>query len=235
MSTKRSATTSTSMLPFDLPESLAINAARMDHLASLGLPLDGRTVLEPGAGVGRLTGFWEERKCLVTSLDLLQGNVTENLARHPGRKNVLWRGVEGGFEDLGRFEIVFCYGLLYHVRDPLKCLTDMATVCDDLLLLETMVHPIDDGQLHLYPQSAGADQGLPGEAYRPSRNWLMEKLTGLFPFTYVSRQQPNYPDFCLSWPGAAGVCRSIFVASRRSFQLPGLLSELPSSQERFSK
>ena len=34
---------------------LRINGRRLEHLASLGLPLDGRTVLEVGAGLGDLT------------------------------------------------------------------------------------------------------------------------------------------------------------------------------------
>lgn len=222
------------MLPFDLKESLAINAARMDHLASLGLPLLRRTVLEPGAGIGRLTGFWEQRHCKVTSLDLLASNVEENRFRHPERAHLLCRGVEQGFADLGRFDIVFCYGLLYHVRDPLKCLQDMAAVTDDLLLIETMVHGEDDGELHLYPQSDGADQGVAGAAFRPARNWLMNRLCELFAAAYVSRTQPNYPDFPLSWPVAYGVCRSIFVGSRQPLDLPTLLKHLPSEQTRFT-
>lgn len=33
---------------FDTPEASAINRARLDHLASLGLPLEGRPVLDVG-------------------------------------------------------------------------------------------------------------------------------------------------------------------------------------------
>jgi hypothetical protein len=45
---------------FDTDAAIEINEARLAHLGSLGLPLDGRTVLEVGAGVGRLTGFFVE-------------------------------------------------------------------------------------------------------------------------------------------------------------------------------
>lgn len=223
-----------STLPFDLPESLALNEARLAHLASLGLNLERKTVLEPGAGVGRLTEFWEQRNCQVTSLDLFASNVTENLRRHPDRKNVLCRPVEIGFSDLGMFDIVFCYGLLYHVQYPIKCLADMAQVCTGLLLLETMVHGQDDGQLHLYPQFDGADQGVSGPAYRPSRNWLMEIMTKFFPFVYVCLDQPNYSDYPMSWPASAEVCRSVFVASRQVLNLPSLITELPNRQIRFT-
>ena len=40
------------------PEALALNEARLRHLASLGLLLEGKTVLEVGAGIGLLTHFF---------------------------------------------------------------------------------------------------------------------------------------------------------------------------------
>lgn len=217
-------------LPFDLPESLDINRARLEHLSSLGLDLDNRTVLEPGSGIGLLTGFWENLSCAVTSTELQEHNVNENIRRHPGRQRVFKRPVEYGFSDLGRFEIVFCYGLIYHVRNPEKCLVDMAGVCDEIMLLETMVHPIDDGLNHEYPQITGLDQGHAGPAFRPSRNWIMSKLESLMGFAYISRTQPMYPDFVLSWPGTRDVCRSVFVGSKTQLNNPNLLSILPMVQ-----
>jgi hypothetical protein len=43
------------------------NQARLKHLASLGLPIGGRTVLEVGAGPGDDTAFYLERGCRVTA------------------------------------------------------------------------------------------------------------------------------------------------------------------------
>jgi 2-polyprenyl-3-methyl-5-hydroxy-6-metoxy-1,4-benzoquinol methylase len=37
---------------FDEPASLAINAARLEHLASLNLPVEGKRVLDVGCSVG---------------------------------------------------------------------------------------------------------------------------------------------------------------------------------------
>jgi hypothetical protein len=50
---------------FDTEAALEFNEARLGHLASLDLRLDGRTVLEVGAGVRRLTGFYIDRGCSV--------------------------------------------------------------------------------------------------------------------------------------------------------------------------
>ena len=42
--------------------------ARLDHLASLNLDISEKSVLEVGAGIGLLTGFFEDRGCSILSL-----------------------------------------------------------------------------------------------------------------------------------------------------------------------
>ena len=48
---------------------LRMNARRLEHLASLGLPIAGREVLEVGAGIGDLTSFFLDRGCSVTAIE----------------------------------------------------------------------------------------------------------------------------------------------------------------------
>ena len=47
---------------------LRLNARRLEHLASLGLPIAGGEVLEVGAGIGDLTSFFLDRGCSVTAI-----------------------------------------------------------------------------------------------------------------------------------------------------------------------
>ena len=47
--------------------------------------------------------------------------------------------VEEGLDRHGRFDVVFCFGLLYHLESPMLGLRHMASVCDHLLLIETIV------------------------------------------------------------------------------------------------
>src|SRR5207344_1132901 len=54
---------------FLAPGAEAINRARQQHLASLGLDLAGKNVLEVGAGIGLHTPFFLERGCDVTVTD----------------------------------------------------------------------------------------------------------------------------------------------------------------------
>ncbi len=97
------------------PEALRINQARQQHLAGLGLDLEAKRVLEVGAGIGLHTGFFEERGCDVLSTDANPVNAAEMLRRYPHRKiGVLDLDRPIALADLGRFDIVYCYGTLYH-------------------------------------------------------------------------------------------------------------------------
>src|SRR5262245_54746689 len=60
---------------FDTPAALAINRARLEHLASLGLPLAGKRVLDAGCGVGHLAQFFRERGCEVVCVDGREENI----------------------------------------------------------------------------------------------------------------------------------------------------------------
>ena len=53
------------------------------HLASLGLSLEGRRVLEVGAGVGHLSGFFLERGCDLVVTEGRPENVAELRRRFP--------------------------------------------------------------------------------------------------------------------------------------------------------
>jgi 2-polyprenyl-3-methyl-5-hydroxy-6-metoxy-1,4-benzoquinol methylase len=123
---------------FDTDAALELNEARLAHLASLDLPLDGRTVLEVGAGVGRLTSFFINRGCSVVVTEARSENVAELRRRLP-TVDAREADVEESLEHFGRFDVVFCYGVLYHLESPLRALRNLGAVCDDLLLIETMV------------------------------------------------------------------------------------------------
>jgi 2-polyprenyl-3-methyl-5-hydroxy-6-metoxy-1,4-benzoquinol methylase len=115
------------------------NSQCLEHLATLGLDLAGRKVLEVGAGIGDHTSFFLDRGCRVTALEGRLENVEILKSRFPSVET-LWLGLDDDeTSDLGRFEIVYAYGLLYHLADPRRAITRMSAWCSDLLLLETCV------------------------------------------------------------------------------------------------
>ena len=99
-------------------DALAINEARLCHLASLGLDIAGKKVLEVGGGIGLHTCFFESLGCDVLFTEARPENLAAALKRTPHRKSMLLNlDLESDLSHLGRFDIVYCYGTLYHYEN----------------------------------------------------------------------------------------------------------------------
>jgi SAM-dependent methyltransferase len=217
---------------FDTDAALELNKARLTHLASLDLSMDGRAVLEVGAGVGRLTGFFIDRGCSVVATEARAENLAELRRRLP-TVDAREADVEESLQHLGRFEVVLCYGVLYHLESPLRALRNMADVCDDLLLIETMVCDSRHAALRLEDETTSVNQALRGLAHRPSPSYLALALNRVgFDHVYAATEPPDHPDYRFSWldnmdTGRDGaLLRGVFVASRTRREQRGLTSLL---------
>lgn len=217
---------------FDTDAALEINQARLMHLASLDLPIDGRTVLEVGAGVGHLATFFVDRGCFVIATEARSENVAELQRRLPAvvAKEA---DVEESLHPLGRFDVVFCYGVLYHLESPLRALRNMAEVCSDLLLIETMVCDSRLPVLRVEDETTSVNQALRGLAHRPSPSYLATALNRVgFDHVYVATDPPDHPDYRFSWldnmdtTRNGSLLRGVFVGSRRPLEQHRLTSLL---------
>jgi SAM-dependent methyltransferase len=213
------------------------NRARLSHLASLGLPLEGRKVLEVGCGPGDHTGFYLERGCSVRAVDARQECIDAVRARYPGVETArIDLNTPGALRSLGQFEIVHSYGLLYHLEDPETGIANMASACSDLLLLESCVSPHHSE--HVYPADELAEdftQSVRGLGCRPTRQWLFNILQQHFPFVYQTRTQPNHPEFPTDWSTVSdeqGLVRIVLISSRNPIEMTLLSPVLLERQER---
>jgi SAM-dependent methyltransferase len=216
--------------PFLESNALAINAARMNHLASLQLPIEGRSVLEVGAGIGLLTGFFEERGCKVLSTDARQDLLDEIKRRYPARKVALLDLERpDGIRDLGKFDIVFCYGTLYHLSNPEQALGALSQV-SDLILLETCLSPGEGEAAPIVEESATMNQAYSLKGSRPTRAWVLNRLVKFWGHGYISVTQPSHPDFPVDWtrPSTRPNTRAIFVGSRTPVTNSLLTTSIPS-------
>ena len=202
------------------------NKARLEHLASLGLDLNGKTVLELGAGVGDLTPFFLERGCEIVAVDGRAANVAALHGRYPevSAQVVDLENTDSNAQVFARrYEIGFCYGLLYHLSKPASFL---ATVCPkvDTLLLETCVSPGQGEDINLCVEDLSIEsQSLSGRGCRPTRYWLYHQLQKYFPNVYTCVTQPRHKEFPLNWRGldsSEGLVRSVFIASADAIDNP---------------
>lgn len=211
-------------------DALAINKARMEHLATLHLPIEGKSVLEVGAGIGLLSGFFEDRGCRVLSTDARPENVAEIKKRYP-RREVATLDLEQPAEvaALGKFDIVFCYGTLYHLASPEPALQAMSGV-SDMILLETCLSAGEGEESPNVAEELTHNQAFSGTGSRPTRAWVVNRLKRFWGNGYISVTQPRHPDFPLDWtvPSSAPNTRAIFVGSRTPLTNPLLTTDVVS-------
>jgi SAM-dependent methyltransferase len=200
---------------------LQLTARRLEHLASLRLEVAGATVLEVGAGVGDQSHYYISRGARVTITDARPDTVEYLKSRYPGCK-VLCVDIEDPRPLRGaEFDVVHCYGLLYHVRDPLAALQFLSRCCNRMLLLESCV--AFDQELTGVAVAIREDKNSPiaaisGIGCLPTRLWLFEKLKLLFEHVYIPKTQPNHEQFPVDWEEPEKrrhrLSRAIFIASR---------------------
>jgi hypothetical protein len=220
------------------------NARRLEHLASLRLPIAGRDVLELGAGIGDHTAFFLDRGCRVTAIEARPENVSVFQARRdamlPERRERLTI-IQGDLDAPETVEapphaVVHSYGLLYHLENPDAALDWSMTHTSGLLLLETCVSFGSNETV----QSVREDGRQPSQSYRgggsrPTRAWIFNRLKRRFPFVYVPRTQPAHEEFPLDWTSPKDWlphARAVFIASHTALDDPLLLTALPARQVR---
>lgn len=115
------------------------NQRRQEHLVSLNHPIAGKTVLEVGAGIGDHSSFFLDRGCKLTITEARTKNLSVICKRDPEAKVIQLDLDEPdpAFQEV--FEVVYCYGTLYHLKHPAAALQFLRRRCSGLLLLEACV------------------------------------------------------------------------------------------------
>jgi SAM-dependent methyltransferase len=207
---------------FDDSAADVINTARMDFIRGLDLPLQGRRVLDVGAGVGHFARMYADGGAQVVAVEGRPDNVRLLRERHPDVESHVGDVQEMSLEALGRFDIVHCFGLLYHLDSPVAALRRLVRVCDGVLLLETMVCDADVPVMILADETRSVNQALAGLGCRPSPAFVALALNRVgFRCVYGAAMPPEHPDFTFEWRRDLSVARNgrnlrcVFVASHR--------------------
>ena len=122
---------------------------------------------------------------------------------------------------LGLFDVIHCFGLLYHLDSPIAALRIFESMCRGLLILETMVCDSSRPLSILADETLAASQALEGMGCRPSRSFLTLALNRVgFAYVYGAAQPPVHPDFQFDWRDNLDTSRNgnplrcVVVASR---------------------
>ena len=212
-------------------------ARRLEHLASLHIPVAGKSVLDVASGIGDHAQYYFDRGCRVTLSDGRPENLEVLRRRFPGAP-VYLLDMEKPEELPGSpFEIVHCYGLLYHLGNPDVALDYLAKACSEILFLETCVTPGDHEEIHPVEEDPGNPTwAVSGKGCRPTRPWIFKRLQKHFAHVYVTTTQPNHPHFPVEWKNLQindkVLTRAVFVAAHKPLECPWLVNFIPHHQTR---
>jgi hypothetical protein len=214
---------------------MRLTRRRQEHLATLGLPIAERSVLEVGAGIGDHTDFFVDRGCRLVVTEGRPENVAILRQRYP-TVDARLLDLDYPDSDAPGAEIVYCYGTLYHLSRPAEALQYMSDRCTSTMLLETCVRPGDEERLEWADESRHAlHQSMHGRGCRPTRSWVRSQLRRHFPHVYIPRTQPWHEEFPLDWNfefKRGKLTRAIFIASREPIDNHLLSEELLTRQTR---
>jgi len=117
-----------------------------DHLDK---PLEGSKILDLASLEGDFAAEFAARGAVVTAIEGREVNVKKAKERFSWQTDHKWNNLKFVQDDVrnlttqkyGRFDVVLCLGILYHLDFPdcLKFLKSIADVCDDFAIIDTHV------------------------------------------------------------------------------------------------
>src|ERR1700730_73190 len=152
--------------------------------------------LDAGCGVGFFSQILQECGLSVCGFDGRAENVAE-----AGRRFAAIAFEQGDIESaeilkLGEFDLTLCFGLLYHLENPMLAIRRLRALTGKGLLLESMCIPGSGAGMVLREEPSAADQSVADIALYPSESCLVKMLYRAgFAAVYRVAELPDHDDF----------------------------------------
>jgi FkbM family methyltransferase len=188
------------LTPFDRREYRELIAAREKTIRQVVLQLKPAmglsSAVDAGCGMGFFSQTLTECGLNVCGFDARGENVSEARRRFPGIPFEEGDIEDAGIKHLGRFDFVLCFGLLYHLENPLRAIRNLRAITEKCLLLESMCVPDEKAVLFLRQEPRQDDQSLTEMACYPSEDTLVKMLYRAgFAHVYAVMLLPDHDDF----------------------------------------
>ncbi len=185
---------------FDQRRYLRLINARGGTIRSVVAELKGAlglaTALDAGCGVGFFAQILQECGLSVGAFDARTENVTEARKRFPEIRFEQGDIENPGILALGKFDLTLCFGLLYHLENPMLAIRHLRALTGKGLLLESMCIPGSSAGMVWREEPAAADQSLTDIALYPSEACLVKMLYRAgFAAVYRAAELPDHDDF----------------------------------------
>lgn len=185
---------------FDTPEAVQIDRARQEAVRQLLVTLRAtfglRSALDIGCGIGHFSCFLKELGFSVVAADGREENISEAKLRYPQIDFHVANVEADSLPLLGRFDLVFCMGLLYHLENPFRAIRGLRSVTRTCLVLESMCLSEPTPWMLLREEPQLANQSLTDVAFYPTEGCLVKMLYRAgFSHVYRLSQLPDHDDF----------------------------------------
>lgn len=185
---------------FDQNHYESLNSARgavvSGLLSRLKEPLGLRTAVDVGCGLGHFSALLHSLGIDVIGVDGRQENVEECRRRNPSVRFERYDAEDAALRKLGKFDLVFCFGLLYHLENPLLAIRHLHAMTNVLLLVEGVIFPGEEPVMGLVDEGLTEDQGLNHFAFYPTEACLKKMLfRSGFPYVYEFTVKPGHPEY----------------------------------------
>lgn len=158
--------------------------------------LDLSTAVDAGAGVGFFSQTLLDCGLNVCGFDGRAENVYEARKRFPHIPFECADIQDPSILELGKFDLTLCFGLLYHLENPLLAIRHLRAMTEKCLLLESMCVPDEKPSMLLREEPREDDQSLTDVAYYPSEDSLIKMLYRAgFAYVYRVVPLPDHDDF----------------------------------------
>ena len=155
-----------------------------------------RNAVDAGCGVGFFAQTLTELGLETRGFDGRFENVIEARKRFPKMEFECGDIESAEIAALGTFDLVLCFGLLYHLENPMRAIRHLRALTGKGLLIESMVVPGDDARMALREEPSQIDQSLTDMAFLPSEPCLVKMLYRAgFAHVYRVPRLPEHDQF----------------------------------------
>jgi len=228
------------LTPFDRKEYRQLIEARGEIIQHVVTRLKGVVELSNAVDAGCGAGFFSQTltECGLNAcgFDGRAENVAEARRRFPHIPFEQGDIEERAILELGRFDLVLCFGLLYHLENPLRAIRNLRGLTEKCLLLESMCLPEEKPSMLLREEPRQVDQSLTDVSCYPSEGSLVKMLYRAgFGMVYRVIRLPDHEDFRETTDHARR--RTVLLASTTAIDVAGfrLIPEPPEAEDPWAK